>query len=77
MKKVCKVLVFLSIFTLFSCQKKQNTENDNVEKVNSPSLQEIQENKVKEILFAKKIKFMRIYKYKDQFDYDYYYLGFI
>lgn len=74
--KINNLLILLSIFTLFSCQKKESTVTENIENVDSTSLKEIQENQVKEILFAKKIAFERIYITKDEFDNNHYYSGF-
>ena len=72
MNNIKNVLILLSILALFSCHKKdnieENTETENVEKVDSVSAKEIQENQVKEILFAKKIEFEYIYISKDEFD---------
>lgn len=77
MMKIKNLFILLLIFTLFSCRKNDSAVTENAEKVDSTSLKEIQEKQLKEILFAKKIKFERIYISKDEFDNDYYYSGFI
>lgn len=76
MMKINNLLILLLIFTLFSCQKNDTTMTENVEKVDSTSLKDIQEKQVQEILFAKKIVFEGIYISKDEFDDNHYHSEF-